>query len=240
MKTINCIVLCALTLLPLSIYASAKITERNEIVTEEIPRPAHIWVYDFAATAADVPADSALAGQVSEHSKPQTEEQIATGRKVGSEIAADLVKEIRDMGMPAERPTSETKPQVNDIVIHGYLVSVVEGDKKKRIAIGFGSGESELKVAAEGFQVTADGLRKLGGGSTDSTGGKAPGASLGVVGLLAMHNPIGLIVSTGMKEHDEKTGSSTIEGRAEDTAKEIASVLKQRFEEQGWITKTAK
>jgi len=240
MKTISRVVLCVLMLLPLSIYASAKITDRNEIVTEEIPKPDHIWVYDLAATAADLPADSDLNKYISEHDKPQTKEQIATGREVGAEVAADLVKEIRDMGMPAARPTSETKPQINDIVIRGYLISVIEGDKKKRLAIGFGSGESELKVAVEGFQVTKDGLRKLGGGSSDSTGGKAPGASLGVVGLVAMHNPIGLIVSTGMKEHDEKTGSSIIKGRAEDTAKEIASVLKQRFEEQGWITKTSK
>jgi len=240
MTTRRMILLALLALLPLGVYAGTKITDRNEIVTEEIPKPGHIWVYDFVATAADVPHDSDLTQYISEHSTPQTKEQIATGREVGAEVAADLVKEIRDMGMPAERPTSETKPLINDIVIRGYLVSVIEGDKKKRLAIGFGSGESELKVAAEGFQVTADGLRKLGGGSSDSTAGKAPGAALGVVGLVTMHNPIGLIVSTGMKEHDEKTGSSTLKGRAEDTAKEIASVLKQRFEEQGWIAKTAK
>lgn len=240
MKYLNPVFLCLLVLLPWSGYAGTKITDRDEIVTEKIPKPAHIWVYDFAATAADLPPDSALAGQVSEHSEPQTSEQIATGRKVGAEIAADLVKQIQAMGMPAEHATSSTKPQINDIVIHGYLVSVVAGNEKKRIAIGFGSGASELKAAAEGFQMTDHGLRKLGGGSTDSTGGKMPGADLGVVGLIAMHNPIGLIVSTGVKAHDEKTGKSTLEGRAADTAKEIASVLQQRFEEQGWIEKKSK
>jgi len=57
----------------------------------------------------------------------------------------------------------------------------------------------------------------------DSGGSKTPGAALGVVGLVATGNPAGLIVSTGMK------------GRAKQTAKEIADVLKKRFEEQGWI-----
>lgn len=240
MKYRSYVGLCLLVLLPFAAHAATKITERNEIVTEKIPKPAHIWVYDFAATAADLPPDSALAGQVSAHSKPQTPEQIATGRKVGAEIADDLVKQIQALGMPAERATAQSKPQINDIVIHGYLVSVVAGSEKKRISIGFGSGASELKAAAEGFQVTDHGLRKLGGGSSDSTGGKMPGADLGVVGLIAMHNPIGLIVSTGVKVHEEKTGKSTLEGRAEDTANEIASVLKQRFEEQGWIEKKTK
>jgi len=47
---------------------------------------------------------------------------------------------------------------------------------------------------------------------------------------------VGLIVSTGMKAYGEKTGSSGIEGRAKQTAREIADVLKKRFQEQGWIS----
>jgi hypothetical protein len=34
---------------------------------------------------------------------------------------------------------------------------------------------------------------------------------------------------------NETTGSAKIEGRAEDTAKEITDVLKKRFQEQGFI-----
>jgi hypothetical protein len=58
---------------------------------------------------------------------------------------------------------------------------------------------------------------------------------VGLAGLIATHNPVGLIVSTGMKVHEEKSGSATIEGRAKQTAKEIADQLKIRFEQQGWI-----
>ena len=39
--------------------------------------------------------------------------------------------------------------------------------------------------------------------------------------LLVTHNPLGLIVSTGMKVYGEETGSSKVEGRAKATAKEI-------------------
>jgi hypothetical protein len=48
------------------------------------------------------------------------------------------------------------------------------------------------------------------------------------------NNPVGLIISSGMKVYGEESGSSTVEGRAKATAKEIAEVLKQRFQEQGW------
>lgn len=235
MTFVRCTVLFLIILLPPAGHTATEITDRHELVTEKVPRPEHIWVHDFAATAADLPAESVLARTYSEHNTPQTPEQIATGHKVGAQIATDLIEEIRALGMPAKHAVKGTTPAVNDIVIRGYLISVDKGDAKKRIAIGFGSGDSELKVAAEGFQMTPNGLRKLGSGAADSKGGKKPGSVLGVVGLVALHNPVGLIVSTGLKEHDEKTGRSKLEGRAKDTAKEIATVLKKRFQEQGWI-----
>jgi len=235
MKACSRIALYLFALLLVAGCASTKITSHDQAVSGEIPRPNTIWVYDFAATPDDVPAESALTGQYSAHNTPQTAEQVATGRKVGAEIATQLVEQINTMGMNAERAGPETRPQIDDLVIHGYLLSVVQGDTDKRVLVGFSAGESELKVAAEGFQMTAHGLRKIGSGSTDSTGSKTPGAGVGLLSLLATHNPVGLIVSTGMKVHGERTGSDTIEGRAKQTAREIADVLKKRFQEEGWI-----
>jgi hypothetical protein len=231
----NCIVLSLFAIFVIAGCASTEITDREAIVTEKIPRPNQIWVYDFAATASDIPPDSVLAGQHSEHPTPQNAEQIEAGRKVGSEIAKQLVEQIRLMGMPAERASKGTTEQINDILIRGYLISVDEGSKAKRLTIGFGSGGSELKVAAEGFQKTAQGLRKLGSGVADAEGGKTPGAVVGLATLVATRNPVGLIVSSGVKVYGERSGSAKIEGRVEQIVEEIAQVLKGRFEEQGWI-----
>jgi len=235
MKSRNHIAMYLFALLMIAGCASTKITGRNELATGQLPRPNTIWVHDFAATPEDVPEESALAGQNLEHSTPQTAKEIAIGRQLGDEIASQLIEQINGMGMSAERATSGTTPQINDIVIRGYLISFNAGSAAKRIAIGFGSGASDLKVAAEGFQMTAQGLRKIGSGTTDATGGKAPGADLGVLGLLATHNPAGLIISSGIKIYGEESGRSTVTGRAKQTAREIADVLKKRFQEQGWI-----
>jgi hypothetical protein len=232
----NHFVMCLVALLVIAGCASTKIDSRDELVAGKIRRPNIIWVHDFAATPSDVPDESALAGQDLEHSTPQTAKEIALGRQLGDEIAAQLIEQINGMGMSAERATAGTTPQINDLVIRGYLISFNQGSAEKRILIGFGSGASDLKVAVEGFQMTAQGLRKLGSGSTDAEGGKTPGADLGLVGLLATHNPAGLIISSGMKIYGEESGSSTVKGRAKQTAKEIADVLKKRFQEQGWIS----
>ena len=176
-----------------------------------------------------------LAGQPIEHAKPQTPEQIELGRKLGAQIAAQLVEEIRDMALPAKRASSQTMPEINDIVLRGYLLSIEEGSATKRVAIGFGYGASELTTAVEGFQMTAQGLRKLGSGNLDSGGSKGPGTAVPLGVALATGNPVGLIVSSGVKVYGEASGSSKVEGRAKDTVKGIMEVLKKRFQEEGWI-----
>jgi hypothetical protein len=215
--------------------ASTKVTDQQQLVTGLLPKPDHILVYNFVATPADIPADSVLAGEQGLDTTPQTPEDIAEGKKLGAQIASELVARIRAMGMPAEQALPGVKPQLNDLVIRGYLLSIKEGSAAKRVAIGFGAGASDLRTLVEGFQETAQGLRKLGSGSVNAGGSKGPGAALGVATFLATANPAGLIVSGGMKAYGEASGSATIEGRAKSTAKEIADVLKTRFQQQGWI-----
>ena len=216
--------------------ASTKVAERQILDPQRrIPRPNHILVHDFVATSADLPADSELASHPDVSQTAQTAEQIETGRQLGAEIAAQLVEEIRSLGLPAERASTRTIPLLNDIVIRGYLLSVAEGSTVKRMAIGFGSGKSELSVAVEGYQMTARGLRKLGSGTLEAGGGKGPGAAVPLAVVLATGNPVGLIVGGGMKVYGEMSGKSKIEGRAKDTAKAIIEELKPRFRKQGWI-----
>lgn len=214
--------------------ASTTMSDR-QVASGYIARPGQIWVYDFAATPADVPPHSALAGDPATDTAPQTAEQIAEGRKLGAEIATELVQDIQTLGMPAAKASATTRPQLNDLLIEGALLSVQQGSAAERVGIGFAAGESELKVAVEGFQMTASGLRKLGSGDVNSTGSKGPGSAVGLATLIATHNPAGFVVSTGMKVYGEESGRSTVEGRAKQIAKEISDVLRGRFQDEGWI-----
>ena len=90
MKLFSRIVLCLFVIAAIIGCASSTITSRHEYQGGKIARPDHIVVYDFAAAPADVSA-----------------EQIATSRQVGAEIAKVLVEDIRGMGLPAERGSSQ-------------------------------------------------------------------------------------------------------------------------------------
>jgi hypothetical protein len=215
--------------------ASTKTTEHEVLVRERLPRPSHIWVYDFAATAADVPANSTLARKFTVESMPQTAKQIALGQRLGAEIATDLVRRMQKMGLPAVHATGGETMDVNDLVIRGYLVCVKKGNAAERLVIGFGIGGSGLCTIVEGFQVTPHGLRALTADSVRSGSGKTPGSGASAAGLLATGSPVGLIVGSGVRVYEEASGYSTVAGRARATAKEISADLKKLFQEESWI-----
>lgn len=215
--------------------AKTEISKRHEYTGGKIPKPGNILVYDFVATPEDLHQDSAIGDHHTAHETPQTPEQIKEGRELGSELAKELVKNIQEVGMPAEHATANAKPQVNDLVIRGSLLSLVKESAGKHFFVGFGSGASEMVAAVEGFRMTDQGLQKLGGGDLDATDKKSPGIVVPLVVAAKSGNPLGLIVNTIVKEHREKTGASKLEGRASQTAKEISDQLKIKFQEQGWI-----
>jgi len=216
--------------------ASTTVTGQHQDVTEAVPRPNQIWVYDFVATASDIPADSSLRGQFSPSSAEPTAQQISAGRQLGALIARDLVADIQSMGLPAALAGPGTSAQVGDGIIRGYIVSVEGGSAAKRFVVGFGSGTSEMDTLVEGYVMTAQGLRRLGSGTLSSSGSRTPGMIVPAAVAIASGNPVGLIVAGGMKIYGEASGRNQLEGRAKATADEIAAQLRIRFQDRRWIS----
>jgi len=225
-----------LALILLAGCATSKVTARqSEIGNEKIARPDRIYVYDFVATPADLAPEDASTAQYSAPSAPQSAKEIEAGRKLGDLVANKLVESIQEMGLPAKAATVTSTPTPGDIVIRGHFESIEEGSMGKRIVLGFGSGNADLKTAVDVYQMTANGLRKLGSGTVDSGGGKTPGVLLPLAVTVATANPIGIVVGGAVKATGELTGRDTIEGAAERTAKQIATELEAAFKKQGWI-----
>jgi hypothetical protein len=216
--------------------ASSDVTSRRRYIGDEkLPKPGRVIVYDFAATPGDIPADAAISGQYQRYATPQTTEQIQLGRQLSDMVARELVKEILDLGMPAERAHTGLPPGIGDLLIKGEFVSMDEGSRRKRMLIGFGAGAAELKTHVEGYQITTRGERRLGSGEIKAAGGKMPGMLVPVAGgAKAGSVATSVVVSGGMNIAQEK-GPESLEGAAKRTAQEIAKVLSQAFARHGWI-----
>jgi hypothetical protein len=197
---------------------------------ERLARPRHIVVHDFTATPDEVPSDSAIAAQVAAQTKPPSEKELEVGRKLGAEVAKDLVDEIQKMGLPAVRAAAQPTPDVGDLVIRGYTGSAVE-----RIALGFGAGGASLSTMVEGYLMTSQGLRRLGEGEVESGDSKGPGLIVPIAVTVVTANPIGLAVGGAVKAAGELSGTSTIEGSGKRTAELIGKELKTKFQQQGWV-----
>ena len=215
--------------------ASTEVTERKTYEGVPLARPDRIIVHDFTANPADVPVGSAFAAEPAAASTAPTAEQHQMTRKLGAEVARQLVAELRDAGLPAVQAAGQPAPQTDDVVIRGYFVSADRGSAAKRVLVGVGAGDAELMTAVEGYQMTSQGLHLLGSGQVKSGGGKMPGVVLPLAVMVATSNPIGLVVGGTVKVAGEATGSETIEGAAERTADEIAVQLIEAARKHGWI-----
>jgi Domain of unknown function (DUF4410) len=223
----------AFALLLIGGCAQTTVTQQQSYEGPRLARPGRVIVYDFAASASDLPAGYNLA--VAAPTAQQTSDDVSLGRKLGAEVAKNLVDELQGVGLPAVRAGGQPPAQLNDITILGYFVSVDSGSVAKRFALGFGSGAAELQTVVEVYVMSATGLRRLGFEELNSEGPKGPGEALPLAMAVASGNPIGLIVSSAVKIGGEASGMSTVEGSAKRTAKEIAEKLKAGAQRQGWI-----
>jgi hypothetical protein len=235
MKSRSCTVSIFFALAVLAGCATTKVIQQTPLVSQGLPRPKQIWVYNFIADPTQIPADSSISAAMSAPSTPPTADELETGRQLGALIAKELVADIQAMGLSAAQAGPGAAPQVGDGIIRGYLVSVQGGGAVKRFVIGFGAGAAELNTVVEGYAVTPRGLRQLGSGTLSSSGSKTPGTVAPAAVAIATGSPIGLIVVGGAKLYGEVSGRSGLEGRAKATADEIAEQLKIRFQDRGWI-----
>ena len=98
--------------LALFLLAGCAQTTVNQAQSYEGPRlarPARILVYDFAANASDLPAGYTIA--VAAPTADQSSDDLSLGRKLGAEIAKELVSELQGMGLPAVQAGGQPPPQ---------------------------------------------------------------------------------------------------------------------------------
>ena len=79
--------------------ASAEITQHKPYRGETLARPERIIVPDFTGNPADVPSRSPFAAQLAA-TIPPTPEQREVGRKLGAQIARELIADLQAMGCP--------------------------------------------------------------------------------------------------------------------------------------------
>ena len=201
-----------------------------------LPKPQMIVVHDFAVSPGGVALDTAIGARLMDmaSSTPESAEQLKVGQAVAAVVTENLVKEIRKFGIPAEPAATAASVAGPSLSIEGQFLSVDQGNRLRRMVVGFGAGASEVRTLVQVYETTPEGRRLVEDFYTTVKSSRKPGLGPMVgVGAAAGRAVTSAAVSAGVGV--ATSFSQTVEGDGKHTAEEIAKVLKKFFVEQGWI-----
>ena len=202
-----------------------------------LARPDRVLIYDFAVSANDVKLNSAIGARLAHLTTgaQENEEQIKVGRAVAKALSESLVKELDQLGLPVEQASRGTMPTARTVMIHGQFLTIDEGNRLRRMVIGFGVGGTDLRTKVQVYQGTEAAPLLLQEFEAKAESSKKPGMGPMVgVGAAATSAASAAAVSGGVGVATEF--DQTVEGDAKRTAKEVAKPLSQFFAGQGWIS----
>lgn len=207
------------------------ITQESDAVG--LPRPAMVYVYDFAVVPSDVQLDQGgplrrLASRFTGSDQADPDAQaVAVGRQVADKVSAALVAQITAMGLNAQRMARGEMPPEGAVAVAGQFVSVDEGSQLRRMAIGFHQGQSSVTAAVQLYRVTG---RHEAADLLDFTASSASPPTPGAVVTMGAGAAVqATAAASGVKEL-----TSTVEADAGRLADAVARNLQAFFAKQGW------
>ncbi len=209
--------------------------ENVNVLAVGLPRPQMIYVHDFAVSADTVALDSALGARALEMAKgTATEDRIKIGQEIARIVTTNLVDEIRQRGLPAAVAPGAAPVPGPSLSVEGQYLSVDEGNRLKRMVVGFGAGASEVRTLVQVYETTNEGRRLVEDFYVTVLSPRKPGLGpMAGAGAAAGRAAASAATSAGISVLGAR--SQTVEADAKHAAEEIAKVLAKFFAEQGWI-----
>jgi hypothetical protein len=204
-------------------------------------KPSEIIVYDFAVSSAEVTQNQSIIQRayraVSMNAEQQQASQLQTGHEAAKDLSDMLVRQLTDLGFTAQQAQRGTPVPAGALVIDGQFHDVDEGNRLRRLVIGFGAGASKLDTQVEIYQYSGNSPTQLLNFTTHAESGKMPGAAVTMGAGAAAQGGVTLAAGaatmgvSGAKVYRSATGFL-----ADSTAKQIVAYFSQYAANQGWIT----
>lgn len=200
---------------------------------QPLTRPERVVVYDFAVPSGEVKLDSGPGARLLRRlgGDSQAEEQAKVGREVAANFADELVKAIGELGLPAERAPRSPSPAAGTLAVDGQFVSIDEGNRARRMVVGFGAGATEVSALVQVYLGMPAGPVLVHELEAKGESSKKPGAAvtMGAGAAAGAAAAAGGAVNAGLETR------ATVEADARRAAREVAKGLGELFARQGWI-----
>jgi len=202
-----------------------------------LPQPDRIIVHDFAVTAADVALDRGQGPRMMRDtgSGAQSEEEVEVGRAVTKALTDNLIKNLREHGVNAERAAEAAPAGATTASIVGEFQRVGQGDGTVRRMIGLGLGSSEMRTRVQIYPGGGTTVKLVAESATKTSGSLRPGMAvmlpLGAGAAAFATTPVVADRSASASE----TFFATVEADAKRTAEAVVQRIGDSYQRQGWI-----
>jgi hypothetical protein len=231
-----------LSVLLLAGCAKGHVETTQSGIAGPLPRPTEVAVFDFAISPDAVTLDDRPLAELMAEEQGLTQDQrrAQVARTTREALADTLTSELRAYGLPALRVSAGTAPSPGMLLVQGQILSVNQGNKRRRLLVGLGAGKSSATANAQLYDAANPAqpqLLRAFHGEADS--GKMPGAAE-TMGAGAAAGSIATSAATTAATH---AGSATRRSddavNADHLAQALARQITQYAVGQGWISASA-
>ena len=176
---------CLLCLVAGSGCASTEVVgDGRDAEASGLSRPERVLVFDFAASPDDVALNRAIPARIARRvAGDETEAKRAVGRRAARVVANRVVDGLWSYGIPAEPADDATPLRTDDLVLTGQFITLDEGNRMARTAIGFGAGGTEVRAHAQLYRVQGEEAQLLTGFQTIARSSRLPSVTTSVAGV---------------------------------------------------------
>lgn len=232
-----------LSLIPVLAGCShAEVTTQSMYEGTALPRPAVVLVRDFVVAPGDVALDSGRLARLRRALSGENDgqQQQAAAQSVVDALGNTLVDAIAKMGLSVRRISADAVIPAGDnaVLVDGNIVAINEGNRAKRVLIGFGAGASTVDTRVTlTYLAAAQAERRLADFRASGSSGAAPGmvATGGAGAAIGAASIATTAAVSGGTQAIRETQAATVSHDADDIGDKIAAALKPIFIKQGWI-----
>ena len=200
--------------------------------SEALAKPEKVMIQDFTPIG-DIIMDKSAAARLHrrlslKHGSDEDSTPEVLIQQVQAAFSKTLVEEFTKVNVQSERSLDGGgAPAVPVLMVEGEFIAIDEGNKSKRIMIGFGRGASDIKthvVVSSFVKGTRTVVLEF---NLNSASGKKPGA-------VATMGAGSLAVGAALGDAGDKKG--TVQADASRMAKAVAKQIESFMITQKWIT----
>jgi biotin carboxyl carrier protein len=237
MKNSHLRLLYVLCTLVLAGCASAAVTQQTQRQPADFDKPTQIVVYPFAADANEVTLNQSIIQKAYRGATSENENaaQLQIAHDTAQDICDRVVSDLSGNGYNAVCVKRGNYVEGGNIlIVDGALTNISEGNRLRRLVIGFGTGSSTLDSNVAMYQRVGGNLNQVLAFNTHADSGKMPGAAVMAPVGVAAGGGAAAVVGMNAAVGGAKTYSSSTSGLAKKTSDQIVKTVTDYTARAGW------